>query len=83
MTARLATERARRINPNLTVAARAHGRSEANRLRAAGAGRVADPEAEAAFELARHALGRMGISGPELAAILVGLRRDSYGPEAR
>jgi hypothetical protein len=44
---------------------------------------VADPEAEAAFELARHALGRMGISGPELAAILVGLRRDSYGPEAR
>jgi CPA2 family monovalent cation:H+ antiporter-2 len=80
MTARLATERARRINPTLTVAARAHGRSEANRLRAAGAGRVADPEAEAAFELARHALQRMGVSGPELAAILAGLRRDSYGP---
>jgi CPA2 family monovalent cation:H+ antiporter-2 len=83
MTARLATERARRLNPHLTVAARAHGRREANRLRAAGAGRVADPEAEAAFELARHALGRMGVAGPELAAILAGLRRDSYGPDAR
>ena len=81
MTARLATERARRINPHLAVAARAHGRREANRLRTLGAARVADPEAEAAFELARHALGRMGISGPELASILTGLRRDAYGPE--
>ena len=44
-----------------------------------GAGRVADPEAEAAFELARHALQRMGVSGPELTGILTGLRRDAYG----
>ena len=42
-------------------------------------GRVADPEAEAAFELARHALQRMGVSGPELTGILTGLRRDAYG----
>ena len=83
MTARLATERARLINPGLAIAARARGRSEANRLRLAGAARVADPEAEAAFELARHALQRMGISGPELAAIVAGLRRDAYGPEGR
>ena len=46
---------------------------------AVGAGRVADPEAEAAFELARHALQRMGVSGPELTGILTGLRRDAYG----
>jgi CPA2 family monovalent cation:H+ antiporter-2 len=78
-TARLAAERARRINPGLTIAGRARGRQEASALRAAGARRVADPEAEAAFELARHALQRMGVSGPELTAIVTGLRRDTYG----
>jgi monovalent cation:H+ antiporter-2, CPA2 family len=79
LTARLATERALRINPRLTIAVRARGRPEIDRLREIGAGRLADPEAEAAFELARHALQRMGVSGPELGAILVGLRRDVYG----
>ena len=79
LTVRLATERARRINPNLTVDARARGRREAEELRARGASRVADPEVEAAFELARHALQRMGVSGPELGAIVNGLRRDAYG----
>jgi CPA2 family monovalent cation:H+ antiporter-2 len=79
LTARLATERARELNPRLTVAARARGRSEIDALRRRGAARLADPEAEAALELARHALQRMGISGPELSGILTGLRRDSYG----
>jgi CPA2 family monovalent cation:H+ antiporter-2 len=79
LTARLATERALRINPKLTVAVRARGRHEIDELRAAGAGRLADPEAEAAFELARHALQRMGVSGPELTGIVTGLRRDVYG----
>jgi hypothetical protein len=44
-----------------------------------GVGRLADPDAEAAFELARHALQRMGVSGPELSGIVSGLRRDVYG----
>jgi CPA2 family monovalent cation:H+ antiporter-2 len=79
LTARLATERARAINPGLTIAARARGRTEMDALRTRGAGRIADPEAEAALELARHALQRMGISGPELTAIVIGLRRDWYG----
>ena len=48
-------------------------------LRSVGARRIADPEAEVAFELARHALQRMGVSGPELTAIVTGLRRDIYG----
>ena len=72
-------ERARRLNPNLTVASRARGRVEVETLRRLGATRTTDPEAEAAFELARFALGRMGVSGPELAAIVNGLRRDAYG----
>lgn len=77
---RLAVERARRLNPDLQIAARARGRRHIRELRLSGVGRVADPEAEAAFELARHALQRMGVSGPELNAIVVGLRRDYYGP---
>jgi len=79
LTTRLAIERARRLNPDLQIAARARGRRHIKELRAAGVRRVADPEAEAAFELARHALQRMGVSSPELNAILVGLRRDHYG----
>jgi K+:H+ antiporter len=79
LTVRLASERAHRINPNLTIDARARGRREAEELRARGVSRVADPEVEAALELARHALQRMGVSGPELTAIVNGLRRDAYG----
>ncbi len=79
LTARLATERARRLNPRLTIAARGRGRTEIAELRRLGAGRVSDPDAEAAFELARHALQRMGVSGPELIGIVTGLRKDAYG----
>jgi CPA2 family monovalent cation:H+ antiporter-2 len=79
LTVRLAAERARRINPNLTIDARVRGRRAADELRAIGASRVADPEVEAALELARHALQRMGVSSTELGAIINGLRRDAYG----
>lgn len=79
LTARLCADRARKLNPKVTIAARARGRREISELRRHGAGRVADPDAEAAFELARHALQRMGISGPELVGIVTGLRRDVYG----
>jgi len=79
LSARLATERALRINPRLMIAARARGQHAVGDLRDVGARRIADPDAEAAFELARHALQRMGVSGPELAAVVAGLRRDVYG----
>lgn len=79
LTARLASERALRINPRLSIASRARGRREVDGLKRIGVRRLADPEAEAAFELARHALQRMGVSGPELSGIVVGLRRDVYG----
>ncbi len=82
LTARLAVERALAINPRLMVASRARGRREIAPLFAAGVARVADPEVEAALELARAALHRMGVSGPEQAAVLLGLRRRAYG-EAR
>ncbi len=79
LTASLAVERALRINPRLSVGSRARGKRQVEVLRRMGVGRLADPDAEAAFELARHALQRMGVSGPELSGIVVGLRRDVYG----
>jgi CPA2 family monovalent cation:H+ antiporter-2 len=79
LTARLAAERALRLNPRLAVAARTRGRSEIDALGRLGVGRMADPEVEAGFELARHALQRMGVSAPELSGIVAGLRRDAYG----
>jgi CPA2 family monovalent cation:H+ antiporter-2 len=82
LAARLAVERALAANPRLPVVSRARGRREIEPLFAAGVTRVADPEIEAALELARAALGRMGVSGPEQTAVLLGLRRRTYG-EAR
>lgn len=78
LTAHLVAERARLHNPNLMVSSRARGRRQARDLREAGVHRIADPEMEAAIELARHALQRVGVSGQELAAITTGLRRDAY-----
>jgi len=79
LTARLAIERALRMNPRLSIAARSRGLHEIEALRRLGVARLSDPEAEAAFELARHALQRMGVSGAELTGIVTGLRRDVYG----
>ena len=79
MSAQLAVERAREINPKLTVVARARGRTEIRAMRSLGVARLADPEVEAALELARATLARMGISGPEQTAITTGLRRRAYG----
>ncbi len=79
LTVRLAVERSLRINPRLTVAARTRGSREIEVMRTMGVGRLSDPEAEVAFELARHALQRMGVSGQEVTGILSGLRRDVYG----
>jgi CPA2 family monovalent cation:H+ antiporter-2 len=79
LTARLAIERARAINPRLTIVSRARGTREVATLLGLGTARVADPEVEAAIELARAALHRMGISGQEQTAIVLGLRRRAYG----
>ena len=79
MSAQLAVERARALNPKLIVVARARGRIEIRAMRDLGVARLADPEVEAALELARATLARMGVSGPEQTAITTGLRRRAYG----
>ncbi|HEX9550910.1 MAG TPA: cation:proton antiporter [Candidatus Limnocylindrales bacterium] len=78
LTAHLVAERARHLNPGLMVASRSRGGRQGRDLRGAGVNRLADPENEAAVELARHALQRIGISRQELNAIIVGIRRDAY-----
>jgi monovalent cation:H+ antiporter-2, CPA2 family len=78
LTAHLVAERARHLSPGLMIASRARGTRQARDLRDAGVNRLADPENEAAIELARHALQRMGVSGGELTAITTGLRREAY-----
>jgi CPA2 family monovalent cation:H+ antiporter-2 len=79
LTARLVAERTRAAHPRLAIASRVRGTSQASELRSLGVDRLSDPEAEAAIELARHALSRMGVSSQELASVVVGLRRDIYG----
>ncbi|MES2209768.1 MAG: cation:proton antiporter [Chloroflexota bacterium] len=78
LTAHLVAERAHHLNPHLMIASRARGVRQASDLRAAGVHHLADPDNEAAIDLARHALQRMGVSGPELTAITINLRRDAY-----
>jgi len=78
LSAHLVAERARHLSPGLMIASRARGTRQARDLRGAGVNRLADPENEAAIELARHALQRMGVSGGELTAITTGLRREAY-----
>ncbi len=78
LTAHLVAERAHHLNPGLMIASRARGVHQASDLRAAGVHHLADPDNEAAIDLARHALQRMGVSGPELTAITINLRRDAY-----
>jgi K+:H+ antiporter len=82
MAARLAVERIRAINPRVTIVSRARGRGEIAALLKLGVSRVADPELEAALELARASLARMGVSGPEQTAVVLGLRRRTYGDAA-
>ncbi len=82
LASRLAVERARAINPRLPIVARARGQTEIRSLRELGVTRLADPDVEAALELARAALARMGVSGPEQSAVTVSLRRRAYGDVA-
>ncbi len=83
LASRLAVERAHAMNERLAIVARARGPVEIRTLRELGATRLADPEVEAALELARAALARMGVSGPEQAAITLSLRRHAYGDHSR
>ena len=58
--ARLAVAAVRTVRADVPVLARAHGRAEAEALRAKGATEVIQPELEASATLIRHALAALG-----------------------
>lgn len=60
VSARLALDHARRINPQLDVVARIHSDLEGDFLRKGGASELVRPELEASIELVRHTLCRLG-----------------------
>jgi CPA2 family monovalent cation:H+ antiporter-2 len=59
--ARLVVAAVRALRPDVPVLARAHGRAEAEALRAKGASEVIQPELEASATLIRHALATLGL----------------------
>ena len=68
-------ERARRINPQLSIVARTHSEAERMYLREQGVSEVVLGERELAIEMGRYTLHRFGISGSELQTIVQMLRQ--------
>ena len=65
----------RREHPRVPVIARARTASDREVLEREGVGEIVVAETEVALEMARFTLGRLGVSAPETAAIVQGLRR--------
>jgi CPA2 family monovalent cation:H+ antiporter-2 len=76
--AELATRHARAMSPRLDIVARGGGVGHLDRLRAAGATEVVQPEFEAAQEVIRHSLRRFGLGGLELSNLITGRRAAYY-----
>ncbi|HEX3247104.1 MAG TPA: cation:proton antiporter [Chloroflexota bacterium] len=72
---RMVVDEARRLNPNIAIVARAHGKDEWRHLREHGVDDVVLGELELATEMVRFTLHRFGVGGPELQAVIQGLRR--------
>jgi CPA2 family monovalent cation:H+ antiporter-2 len=77
-TTELATQHARALYPRLHIVARAVDDVHVDRLKAAGASEVVQPEFEAGVEVIRHAMERYGIMGLELAHLAAGRRASFY-----
>ena len=80
----------RRLNPDVPLLARAHGRLEAETLRRLGASEIIQPEVEASATLIRHALAVLGLPKERAiaylerfrGAILTGRADDAAEPTA-
>jgi CPA2 family monovalent cation:H+ antiporter-2 len=79
LSAELVTRPARALNPNLDILTRAMDAEQAERLRRAGATDVVQPEFEAGVAVVGYALRRYGLSGPDLARIVLARRAGFYG----
>jgi CPA2 family monovalent cation:H+ antiporter-2 len=72
---RQVVEFARRQNPRLAIVAQARTVDDQRFLAAKGVQEIVTPETEAALEMTRFTLARLGISAAETRAIVAGLRR--------
>lgn len=68
-------DHARRVNSRLHIVARARTAQDREFLLRQGVQEIVTAETEAALEMARFTLGRLGVSATETAAIVQGLRR--------
>ena len=75
VTTRFVVDTVRRQHPRLPIVARTHSQTERATLRQLGATVVVVGEVELALEMTRFTLRQFGVSGPELAALIEGLRR--------
>jgi monovalent cation:H+ antiporter-2, CPA2 family len=69
---------ARRLRPDLAIVARAEGFEAVRDLYALGIEKVVSPEFEAAIEMAREALGHLGVPVGEIEDIADAIRRERY-----
>jgi len=72
---RMVVSHARRHNPRVHIIARARTARDRDYLQRQGVQEIVVAETEAAVEMARYTLARLGVSGAETAAIVQGLRR--------
>ena len=72
---RFVVDTIRRAHPRLPIVARTHSQTERAVLRQLGATVVVVGEVELALEMTRFTLRQFGVSGPELTALVEGLRR--------
>ncbi len=74
---RLVVHHVRNAFPRLTIVARARAEVDREALAKEGVSEIVLPETEAALEIARFTLTRLGVSAAETQAIVSGLRRRS------
>ena len=72
---RFVVDTVRRAHPRLPIVVRTHSQTERSVLLQLGATVVVVGEVELALEMTRFTLRQFGVSGPELASIVEGLRR--------
>ncbi len=83
ITARMAIQTARRLNPGIRIIARSAGGVERDTLGEAGADEVVQPEFEAGLEFVRRVLRWHGVSSKETGALVTRRRAVFYGDESR
>lgn len=79
LTAFLAAERVRAIEPNVEILARVTGEEELRDLGAMGVRHFADSRIEVAIELAQTVLGHVGVDGDAVVTAVERMHRDAYG----